>query len=343
MSDEIELRLRDLPASMALRPADQDAIARLEPRSRGSRREVQMAAAVAAALIGILLANVVAAYLAPRYERVLADSGVGPVSERFLSAVGLRDGDVTAIGDSATSSGHTVNLVAGYADGLRTNFFLTIDGRGLTGNPKEYGRNPTDLGVALDGVTLTDQFERSYQPSGLWGPTNIQFQPLSFPASELGGRLTLHIGALTNYAYTATVISGDWTLHAALISEPAHRIALPAAIHTAQADYAFTGITATETEMVLHWTVRGPATDEAKKQLNPPPTNSDPFGTPVMRQYFTPRVYDAAGKELQTQGGGFSWPKNGPVQGGMTVFISGPGRYRIQLGSAVESRWVVVP
>ena len=344
MSDEIELRLRDLPASTVLRPADQDAIARLEPRLRGSRREVQMAAAVAAALIGILLANVVAAYLAPRYERVLADSGVGPVSERFLSAVGLRDGDVTAIDDSATSSGHTVKLVAGYADGLRTNFFLTIDGRGLTGNPKEYGRNPSDLGVALDGVTLTDQFERSYQPSGLWGPTNLQFEPLLWPASELGGRLTLHIGALTNYYFrTATFISGDWTLHAALISEPAHRIPLPAAIHTSQADYNFTGITASETEMVLHWTVSGPAADRAYQQMKAPPTNTDMFGTPVMTQYFTPRVYDAAGTELQMQEWGFSWPKNGPAQGGMTVFVKGPGRYRIQLGSAVESRWVVVP
>ena len=343
MTDEIELRLRDLAASTVLRPADLDAIARLEPRSRGTHRKVQIAAAVAAASVGILLANVVAADLAPRYERALADSGVGPVSEKFFSAVGLRDGDVTAIGDSATSSGHTVKLVAGYADGLRTNFFLTIDGRGLTGNPKDYGRNPTDLGVSLDGITLTDQFGRGYQPTGLWGPTNIQFAPLSFPASELGGRLTLHIGALTNYAFAATTISGDWTLHAALISEPAHRIPLPAAIHTSQADYTFTGITATETEMVVHWTVRGPAADVANQQVRVLPPKGDVFNTPAMRQYFTPRVYDAAGTELQMSEWGFSWPKNGPVQGGMTVFISGPGRYRIQLGSAVESRWVVVP
>jgi hypothetical protein len=62
-----------------------------------------------------------------------------------------------------------------------------------------------------------------------------------------------------------------------------------------------------------------------------------------MQAYFTPRVYDAKGTELQMQDWGITWPKTGPAQGEMTVFISGPGRYRIQLGSAVESRWVVVP
>ncbi|HEV2414964.1 MAG TPA: DUF4179 domain-containing protein [Candidatus Dormibacteraeota bacterium] len=339
MTDDLELRLRNLPRSAVLSHADKSAIDRLEPRSRKSHRRVQLTAAGAAVLIAVLLANVVVAYFAPRYERALADSGVGSISQKFLAAVGLNDGDVTAVSDSATSSGHTVKLVAGYADGLRTNFFLTIDGKGLTGNPKDYGRNPTDLGVG--GVTLTDQFGRAYQGSGVWGPTEIQFEALLWPASELGSRMTLHVSSLTNYR--ATTISGDWTLHAALISESAHKIPLPAAVHTSRADYVFTGITASETEMILRWTVSGPAADEARTEMQHPPLNSNPFGTPVMLQYFTPRVYDAAGNQLQMQEWGFTWPRTGPAQGEMTVFVKGPGRYRIQLGAAVESRSVVLP
>lgn len=340
MTDDIELRLRNLSSSAVLRPGDEEAIAHLQPRATRSL-DIRIPAAVAAALIAILTGNVFVAYWAPRYERALADSGVGPVSQKFLAAVGLNDGDVTTVNDSSTSSGHTVKLVAGYADGLRTNFFVTIDGKGLTGNPKDYGRSPADLGI--NEVTLTDQFGRNYQGSGVWGPTNLQFQPLGWPASEVGGRLTLHVTSLTNYSRQATVIAGDWTLHATLISELAHKVPLPAAVHGSQADYVFTGITASETEMVLRWAVSGPAAEEARAQALKPPLNSDPLATPVMRQYFTPRVYDSAGNQLQMQDWGFTWPKTGPAHGEMTVFIKGPGRYRIQLGSAVESRWVVVP
>ncbi len=67
------------------------------------------------------------------------------------------------------------------------------------------------------------------------------------------------------------------------------------------------------------------------------------MANPLMRDYFTPRVFDAGDSELQMQDWGFTWPKTGPAQGEMTVFINGPGRYRIQLGGAVDSRWVVVP
>ena len=67
------------------------------------------------------------------------------------------------------------------------------------------------------------------------------------------------------------------------------------------------------------------------------------MANPLMRDYFAPRVFDAAGTELQMQDWGFTWPKTGPAQGEMTVFINGPGRYRIQLGGAVDSRWVDVP
>jgi hypothetical protein len=308
------------------------------------------------AVIAILLINVVAAYFAPKYERALADSGAGPISQRLLSAVGLKAGDVTAVGDSATSAGHTLKLVGAYADGLRTVLFLTIDGAGVSGNPKQYGLHPGDWSLNYDDMTLTDQFGHSYGGAGLGGPTDLQFQPLAWPASDVGGRLTLHItgiwamwkgleqGPSKVIDPEANTTHGDWSLHVTLISAPYHTIALPAPVHTPMADYMFSGISASETEMVVHWTVGGPAADQARDlQSVPPSLNTDPMANPLMRDYFAPRVFDAAGAELQMQDWGFTWPNTGPALGEMTVFINGPGRYRIQLGPAVDPRWVDVP
>jgi len=360
--EEVETRLSSLPASVELRPADDRALAEIHPWPRpDSRRRVRhlafrVARGVAAAVIAIVLVNVVAAYFAPTYERALADSGVGPISQRLLSAVGLKAGDVTIVGDSATSAGHTLKLVGAYADGLRTVLFVTIDGGGISGNPKGYGLQPGEWGINYDDMTVTDQFGQSYGGVGTGGPTDLQFQPLVWPASEVGGRLTLHITGIwamwkAREQDTSKVIDtealtthGDWSLHVTLISAQYHTIALPAPVHTPMADYTFTGISASETEMVLNWTVGGPANDQIRDQqsISPSP-NTDPMANPLMRDYFAPRVFNAAGTELQMQDWGFTWPKTGPALGEMTVFINGRGRYRIQLGAAVDSRWVDVP
>lgn len=344
MTDDLELRLRNLSTSAVLSHADESAIGRLEPRSRRSHRGVQLAAAGAVALIAVLLANVVVAYFAPRYERALAGSGVGPVSQKFLAAFGLNDGNVTAVNDSATSSGHTVALAAGYADGLRTVLFLTIDGRGLTGDPKAFGRSPGDYGIGLDRATLSDQFGRTYGfGMGVMGLNELLYEPLGWPASGVGARLTLHITALwAIWQRPFAQVDGDWTLHATLIAEPAHTVALPAPVHADQATYTFTGISASHTEMVVHWRVDSPLNDLFRNRPKPG-SQTNPMADPVMQKYFMPRVFDAAGNQMQFSDYGTTWPKTGPAYGDMRVFIKGPGRYRIQLGDAVESRWVLVP
>src|ERR1700682_3183610 len=143
--EEVETRLRSLPASVELRPTDDRALAEIHPWPRpDSRRHVRhvafrAAGGVAAAVIAILLINVVAAYFAPKYELALADSNVGPISQRLLSAFGLKADDVTVVGDSATSAGHTLKLVGAYADGLRTVLFVTVDGGGTSSNAERHG------------------------------------------------------------------------------------------------------------------------------------------------------------------------------------------------------------
>jgi hypothetical protein len=361
MIDELESRLRKLSNSVVLRPQDANAVTRLKvpavptSPSRPAPPAIRISVSVAAAIIAILLANIAAAYFAPKYQRTLADSGVGPASQRLLAAVGLSDGDVSTIGDAATSAGHKLKLEAGYADGLRTVLFVSIDGRGMTGNPKQYGLHPGDWGVNYNDMTLTDQFGHSYGGYGTGGPTDLQFETLQWPASILGARLTLHITgieALWRIAEQgpnkvidtdALTTHADWTLHATLIAAPAHAIALPTSMHTAQAVYTFTSITSTETEMVLHWTVAGPIVDQMAPVETPALSKTDPFGDPRFDQFLRPHVYSEAGSELRMQDFGYTWPKTGPVHGEMTVFISGPGRYRIQIGTVAESWWVVVP
>ena len=350
MTDELEVRLRNLASSAVLRQADERAMEKLhvsDPaagRPPVTRRAIQIPAVAAAVVIAILLANVGAVYFAPRYARALADSGVGPVSQKFLAAFGLNDGNVTTVNDSATSSGHTVALAAGYADGLRTVLFLSVDGRGLTGDPKGFGMNQGDYGIDRDNVTISDQFGRSYGfGTGVSALNELLYEPLGWPASSVGARLTLHIAALdAMWERPFGLVQGDWTLHATLISEPAHTLALPSPVHADAATYTFTGITASPTEMVVRWTVDSPLNDEFRNPPTPD-SQSDPMANPDRQRYFTPRVYDQAGTELQMEMWGFTFPKTGPAQGEMTVFLKGPGRYRIQLGAAVDARWIVVP
>lgn len=357
--EEVETRLRAVGSNARLTPGDEAAVSRLKSFrpahahvSQASlgvarKRRIRLGTSAVAALAAMVLANGVTVYYAPRYGLALADSPIGPVSTKVLQAVGLNGGDITVVGDSATSSGHTVRLVAGYADGLRTVLWVSIDGRGLTGDPKRYGMHPGDYGVAYDGLTLTDQFGRSYQLEGVGGPTELPFQPLAWPASRVGARLTLHITAVDAVwrmaQGTDATIQGDWTLHATLLSEEAHTLPLPSPIRTADLAYTFKSIRASGKTLTFRWTVAGAISD----QLRQPPKPGMTPDTPVMRQYFNPRVYDAAGKEVQMEEWGFTWPKTGPADGEMTVFISGSGRYRIQLGDALATpdlqRWITVP
>jgi hypothetical protein len=303
------------------------------------------AAVVAAALALFVLANLAAAYLAPSYGRALADAPlVGAVSGRLLQTLGLNEANATGLNDVSVSSGHTLRLVAGYADGLRTLLFVQVDGKGLTGDPKEYGQHPGDYGVSADGWTLTDQFGHSYQGSGVSSPTAMSFEPLSWPASRVGARLTLHIDTLIGYWSNALVeLHGSWTLHATLVQEPVHKLQLPLPVRTTSATYTFTSVRATNTYMEVRWTVTGPAVEEAASATGQPSATAP--GLPNAT-YFFPQVFDDQGHLMQMQSWGTTFPKN-RADSEWNGFIHGPGRYRIQLGDALtdsaDQRWIVVP
>jgi hypothetical protein len=354
--EEIDARLIALPETLELNAEDSRALAKIlelripspkAVKSHSPRRPLVRLGAAAAAVVALILLNIVAAYYAPTYSRALADApGIGGPSGRILAAFGLNSGEVTAINDSATSSGHTVRLAAGYADGLRTVLFISVDGKGLDGNPKGFGMNPGDYG--LGNFTLTDQFGHAYVPSGVGTPNWIPFTALVWPATRVGARLTLHVMSIDAlWLRGSAAINGDWNLHATLVSKPAHSLTLPAPVRTPHATYTFTSIRSSTTTLIIHWTVTGSVLDEEIKlrPTNVPGTTQEPAYQVLMQAYFWPTVFDASGWPVRISEWGTTFTN--PATGELTAFIPGPGRYRIQFGDAVAAddlqRWIVVP
>lgn len=225
--------------------------------------------------------------------------------------------------------------------------------RGLQGDPKGFGMNPGDYG--LGNFTLTDQFGHTYVPNGVGTPNMIPFRPLTWPASSVGARLTLHVTSIEAMWLQGTgEVQGDWSLHATLVAEQAHTLAIPARVHTAQADYAFTSIRSSTTTLDIQWTVQGPALDRvnglwaaAGDRTNPqvPPSPPSVEQTQLQHDYFWAPAVRCIGPARPARRVGITFTN--PARGDLTGFIPGPGRYRIQLGDALTAddlqRWIVVP
>jgi hypothetical protein len=324
----------------------------------GLRRPRRTAAMLAAALLVVLVGNIAVAYYIPRYERALAGTPLlGDISRPFLTLIGGEERNATRVDDVSISSGHTVRLVAGYADGLRTVLFIEVDGKGLAGDPKAFGRQTGDYGVGFDGLSLTDQFGFRYvmdRPSGSGDYGPLEFPPLNLPASVAGARLTLHVANLVELWHeTAELghyvqVPGDWNLHVTLVQDPVHSLPLPSALKTSDAVYTFTSVQATRTEVIIHWTVSGAPNDELHRLLNLPgcPCPDDKQSMELMHGYFWPQLFDADGHLMQIHDFGTAFPEGKPAEGVITAYIPGPGRYRIQLGDALvtndDERWILV-
>jgi hypothetical protein len=314
------------------------------------RRPLRTGAALVIALLLIGLGNLAGAYYVPRYGQALAQVPlVGGIYAKALQYYGLAEQNVTVVNGSSTSSGHTVRLVAGYADGLRTLLVVEIDGKALT-----YGKtshpNPGEFGVGNHGetpdlgVTLTDQFGHSYKEGAGNGYTNyLQFQPLVWPASKVGARLTLHITTLTKLWLEGAgqdEVSGDWTLHATLVAEPVHVLPLPSPVRTTNAVYTFTSLRVTSTAVHIEWTATGALIDDPRLA-----NHGSQAADQLTTDYFLPRLFDAAGHETQDSTSGITLSR--PVKIEFNGYVSGPGRYRLQLGDALTGHayevWIVVP
>lgn len=305
-------------------------VAEHEPVRRDAGRVIRVPSRialvrVAALVVGVLLSNVGAAYFAPKYGQALADSPiVGGVAGPVLRYSGLDANQITRLNASATSSGHTVKLVGGYADTERTVLLMEFDGQA-------HGLPNKQTECCYAEGSLTDQFGREYHR--LYSPDALTatFEPLAGPARELGARLTLHISTLNPLGSHFQTVRGDWTLRLTLLQHAGVVLPVPDPITANGVTYALKSVRLSGTQLKIQFEVSGPLVDQ-QRDLRPQPMDTYSFAM----KYVRPSLVDAQGNSGSVPEWGFTTPKRGPLSGGMTAVVLGSGRYTLTFGTASQ-------
>lgn len=318
------------------------------PRRRGAT--VWVAAAIAV-LIG---ANLAAFKLSPVYRTALADAPVfGPVTANLLRDLGLGESTpgatssvlpgVTPLAGSADVHGIRLDMIAGYADTIRTILILK--------SPSDlvpFGRG--DAGPAE--MLLTDEFGHTYhgwvgEAGG--GQLVLGFDPLV--AQPGADRLTLTIptlhgrGALVHVSgypagtkgeYSGPIISGPWTLTFDLSAVAGQHLALPAPQTINGTTYTITDIRKSGPFMDVQWTVSGTAVDAMvagiRSRAGMPSSSADAspgydFGSAELDSLSGSRVAIGYGTET------LSGPLFRVVYADALFRLAQAGTYRLVIGS----------
>jgi hypothetical protein len=290
---------------------------------------------VSLVLITLLIGgNMTAAYFFPRYSNALAGAYlVGAVSGPVLQAMGLATAHLTSVNDTAKSAGHTVRLVAAYADSDRTVFFVEIDGQPLRVASKT---QPPAGTLAIGDVQISDQFGHSYLPiAGVRSVLDpIEVEPLVWPASAEGARMTIHIASIESASGPHQLVSGDWALHVTLFQQTAQRLALPASGSIGGTNYAFTSVHLSSALLQIHIRVSGDAVKQFDQVSESRPT--DPAGQRARGEeigrivfgYFYPTLIAPDGSVVRPR----SWDGG---DGGVSATYPGvgPGTYQLSIGN----------
>jgi hypothetical protein len=279
-------------------------------------------------VVAILFVNLVAAYFAPRYGQALADAPiVGGVTSPVLRYSGLDASQITHLDVSATSSGHTIKVVAAFADTERTVLLLEVDG-------KPHGLPMKEAACCYAEGTLVDQFAIEYQRIYSPDAMAMTFKPLAGPASQLGARLRLHITTLQGLRPEFQAISGDWSLNVTLIQQAGKVLANPAPVTANGITYTITSERLSGQQLHVAFSLSGPAVDAQRKLAyetkSPPFPDDRSFAT----QFVFPKLLGAQGNPEFPYEWGFTTPRQGPISGGMTAVVAGPGHYTLTFGSA---------
>lgn len=322
----LETRLRDLAIE-----APDDLAARARARAGGPEqarrpRPALVAAVVAVALVVLATANEAAANFVPAYGRAIADTPLGVLTQPLLRAGGQTAEQVTPIGTTVTSSGHSIQLVGAYADGLQTTIYLQVDGKPLAAPGPPAGKVAGDRYMA--SMELTDDAGHRYQPRGGSGSSVTVFEPLQGPATRTGVRLTLRVTQLWDLSVAPRSkhdapprVVGNWTFHFTLKQRPAVGLALPAPLTIGDTTYTFTSIRAADTMAVQIKLSGGAVTrwNQIKRGPGPLPTGTmDPYRVDL---------YNAAGAPQRAGYGNL-----GGDRINATWVLDGSGRYRLHVG-----------
>jgi hypothetical protein len=282
----------------------------------------------AALVVAILFVNLLGAYFAPRYGQALADAPfVGGVAAPVLRYSGLDASEITKLNVSATSAGHTIKLVGGYADTERTVLLMEFDGK-----PHQVPSKSNHDPCCFAEGTLTDQFALQYQRVNSFDNQTATFEPVRGPASRVGARLTLHITTLhTNGPET---VSGDWWLTVTLFQQAGKVLATPGPVTVNGITYTIKSVRLSGTQVNIQFYLSGPRIEEYRKLAyeTKTPDSAGPDG--FYQRYVYATLVDAQGNKAAFRESGMTMPKQGPASGGMTMVVPAPGQYTLTFGNA---------
>jgi hypothetical protein len=222
--------------------------------SRRSRRRVRIPRIATASVAFVVLAALVA-YFVPAADTAIASRvpWTGEVLQ-WAGLVGASD-RITYVNSTATSSGYRISLGGVYADSTRTMLLMHVD---------------PAIASTADPVVITDQFGRTYQFSGsssntLTGDIVMQFEPLAWPDSVTGARITLHVAHLETPSHAT--VSGSWDLTASLGVDVAKTVPVPAPADLGPAHFRFTSVTYTPATIEVDMEVTGVSGDELSQRI----------------------------------------------------------------------------
>jgi hypothetical protein len=354
MNQSLETRLRSLqidpPEDLVVRALASSRLAS-KPRRFGSRGTLRIAIALTAVVALIAAANLPAAYFFPRYGEALANAQViGAVSGPALRAAGLANADLTVVDDTSVSSGHSLHLIAAYADIYRTVLLVEIDGQPIQLDRKPL---PPPKGLAIAEIQLTDQFGHIYQERRPSPFSPLEAEPLVGLAASQGARLTVHVARLAYYdggslGTPALVTQGDWTLRAAVFQQTGRVLSVPAPGSIGDTKYTVTHVQLSSYLLQLRVRVTGGAAKTWKSLSHPGPqadaAAQRAFGEQLgqfIRTYYRTALIAPDGTEAEVRSGDF-----GGDQINVSYVIRGPGTYHLRIGSpetGVYDAPIIVP
>ncbi len=332
-ADRVLGQLRELPA----RPR----IARWRDGRRSAGRALGW---TSAAVVVLVLGNLIAARLAPSYAVELADAPViGPISAPLLQLAGLAPRQVTPASSSATVDGQTITVVGGFADTSRTVVVIQVDGRNSP---------PSKTAAQYDVLaTLTDQYGHSYSERlGAEDNQDLVFQPLVGPAMHGPVRLTLHVTLLfinsassPGHPSTQSRFAGNWILGLTVTQHPAVTATIPAPVTVAGITYTVTSITISGTDVTVDWRASGGSPIAQLWSLTRGPGSPASAASNLQFEYLYPAIEPAGGSLARTNLGpppsaglldtwGLTEISPELITGQLQQDLPAPGRYLIAIG-----------
>ena len=333
VADRVLGQLRELPA----RP-------RTPPWRGGLRSAGRPLGWISAALVALVLGNLIAARIVPGYAMQLANApAIGPISGPLLQLAGLAPSQLTPASSSATVDGQTITVVGGFADTSRTVVVIQVDGR----------NSPPSKAAAQYYVqaTLTDQYGHSYSERyGGEDNQDLVFQPLVGPAMHGPVRLTLHVTLLIidsapspGHPSSQSRFAGNWILGLTVTQHSAVTATIPAPVTVAGITYAVTSITISGTDVTVNWRASGGGPIAQLWSLTRGPGSPAAAASNLQFEYLYPAIEPAGGSLASTNLGppssaglmdtwGLTEISPELITGQLQQGLPAPGRYLIAIG-----------